>query len=122
MVAPAWEWVEREPPERRSTDRESGSRRKRHVLRHYKCTNCGYELDVSSTQNLPPCPSCENGEYDTVSDGDSTLDPYPDRKSTRPDGMSASANAPSRGGWADSRLSAAGAGTRTNGLNGNTEG
>ena len=27
----------------------------------YRCTNCGYELDVGSTGNLPPCPSCENG-------------------------------------------------------------
>jgi hypothetical protein len=27
----------------------------------YKCTNCGYELQVGSTDNLPPCPSCQNG-------------------------------------------------------------
>ncbi len=45
----------------------------------YKCTNCGYELEVSSTQSLPPCPSCENGRYETVSGGDSVEDPYPDR-------------------------------------------
>jgi len=45
----------------------------------YKCTNCGYELQVSSTEHLPPCPQCENGQYDTVSGGDSTQDPYPDR-------------------------------------------
>jgi len=45
----------------------------------YRCTNCGYELDVGSTKNLPPCPSCENGQYDTVSGGDSVNDPYPDR-------------------------------------------
>ncbi len=32
----------------------------------YKCTNCGYELSVSSTKNLPPCPSCGNGQYDTL--------------------------------------------------------
>jgi rubrerythrin len=45
----------------------------------YKCTNCGYELQVGSTQNLPPCPSCGNGHYDTQSGGDSVDDPYPDR-------------------------------------------
>jgi hypothetical protein len=44
----------------------------------YKCTNCGYELQVGSTQNLPPCPSCGNGHYDTQSGGDSVADPYPD--------------------------------------------
>jgi len=46
-------------------------------------TSRGYagdnELEVSSTQSLPPCPSCENGSYDTVSGGDSLQDPYPDR-------------------------------------------
>jgi len=26
----------------------------------YSCTQCGYELDVSSTKHLPPCPSCGN--------------------------------------------------------------
>jgi hypothetical protein len=45
----------------------------------YRCTNCGYELDVSSTKHLPPCPSCENGEWSTVSGGDAADDPYPDR-------------------------------------------
>jgi hypothetical protein len=45
----------------------------------YKCTNCGYELEVGSTKNLPPCPSCHNGEYQTLSGGDSAQDPYPDR-------------------------------------------
>jgi hypothetical protein len=44
----------------------------------YKCTNCGNELQVSSTQHLPPCPSCGNGEYNTVTGGDSVDDPYPD--------------------------------------------
>ena len=46
----------------------------------YKCTNCGYELKVGSSKNLPPCPSCGNGSYETLSGGDSTDDPYPDRK------------------------------------------
>jgi predicted RNA-binding Zn-ribbon protein involved in translation (DUF1610 family) len=44
----------------------------------YKCTNCGNEIDVSSTQSLPPCPSCQNGEWETLSGGDSQADPYPD--------------------------------------------
>jgi Zn finger protein HypA/HybF involved in hydrogenase expression len=43
----------------------------------YKCTNCGHELQVRSTEHLPPCPQCENGEYSTVSGGDSVSDPYP---------------------------------------------
>jgi Zn finger protein HypA/HybF involved in hydrogenase expression len=46
----------------------------------YKCANCGYELQVGSTKNLPPCPSCHNGQYRTVSGGDAADDPYPDRK------------------------------------------
>ena len=46
----------------------------------YACTNCGYELEVGSTKNLPPCLSCGNGQYHTKSGGDSVDDPYPDRK------------------------------------------
>jgi len=46
----------------------------------YKCTNCGYELSVGSTTNLPPCPSCGNGQYHTQTGGDAKDDPYPDRK------------------------------------------
>jgi lipopolysaccharide biosynthesis regulator YciM len=45
----------------------------------YRCTQCGYELDVASTKSLPPCPSCENGRWDTVTGGDAAADPYPDR-------------------------------------------
>ena len=44
----------------------------------YRCTNCGYDLEVSSTSHLPPCPNCENVRYDTISGGDSAQDPYPD--------------------------------------------
>src|SRR5688500_11236015 len=40
----------------------------------YKCTSCGYELEVGSTKNLPPCPSCHNGQWDTLSGGDSKDD------------------------------------------------
>ena len=45
----------------------------------YRCTQCGYKLDVGSTKHLPPCPSCQNGEWSTVSGGDAADDPYPDR-------------------------------------------
>lgn len=45
----------------------------------YVCVNCGSELQVSSTQHLPPCPSCGKGEYTTQSGGDSKDDPYPGR-------------------------------------------
>jgi hypothetical protein len=44
----------------------------------YRCTDCGFELDVGSTKHLPPCPSCGNGEYETVTGGDSVNDPYPE--------------------------------------------
>jgi Zn finger protein HypA/HybF involved in hydrogenase expression len=43
----------------------------------YRCTKCSYELSVQSTQHLPPCPSCGNGSWDTLSGGDSAKDPYP---------------------------------------------
>jgi len=45
----------------------------------YKCTNCGNTVDVGSTKHLPPCPNRGNGQYETVSGGDSKDDPYPDR-------------------------------------------
>lgn len=44
----------------------------------YACTACGYELSVASTTHLPPCPRCENGEWDARTGGDSVDDPYPD--------------------------------------------
>ena len=47
----------------------------------YRCTSCGYELQVGSTKHLPPCPSCGNGEYRTVRGGDSAADPYPSKSS-----------------------------------------
>ena len=49
----------------------------------YSCTQCGYELDVSSTKHLPPCPSCGNAEWSTQSGGDSVDDPYPDQSCAR---------------------------------------
>jgi hypothetical protein len=45
----------------------------------YSCTQCGYDLDVSSTKHLPPCPSCGNAEWSTKSGGDAADDPYPDQ-------------------------------------------
>ena len=44
----------------------------------YSCTDWGYELSVQSTQHLPPCPECSNGEWSSESGGDSADDPYPD--------------------------------------------
>jgi hypothetical protein len=45
----------------------------------YRCTECTYELSVSSTQHIPPCPSCGNGKWMTLTGGDSAKDPYPAR-------------------------------------------
>ena len=40
-------------------------------------------MDIEEERNtLPPCPKCGNGQYNTRSGGDSTNDPYPDRKQT----------------------------------------
>jgi predicted RNA-binding Zn-ribbon protein involved in translation (DUF1610 family) len=44
----------------------------------YECTQCGNTIDVGSTKHLPPCPSCGNGEWQTITGGDSRSDPYPD--------------------------------------------
>jgi len=41
----------------------------------YRCTECGYDLSVQSTQSLPPCPKCSNGSWQTVTGGDSANDP-----------------------------------------------
>ena len=41
----------------------------------YQCTECGNQIDVSSTQSLPPGPSCGNGQWNTMSGGDSAQDP-----------------------------------------------
>jgi len=43
----------------------------------YVCTNCSRELEIGSTKSLPPCPNCGNGEWHTISGGDSVEDPYP---------------------------------------------
>lgn len=41
----------------------------------YSCTNCGNELKIESSQSLPPCPECQNGQWNTVSGGDAEGDP-----------------------------------------------
>lgn len=43
----------------------------------YRCTECAYHLQVQSTQHLPPCPKCQNGQWHSQSGGDSAQDPYP---------------------------------------------
>ena len=45
----------------------------------HRCTNCGNEITMNSQTHIPPCPSCGNGEWETVRGGDSTGDPYPSR-------------------------------------------
>ena len=45
----------------------------------YACTQCGNEIQVGSIDSMPPCPSCGNGEWRTITGGDSANDPYPDR-------------------------------------------
>jgi predicted nucleic acid-binding Zn-ribbon protein len=45
----------------------------------YKCTQCGYEQSTQSTTHLSPCPECGNGQWQTLSGGDSADDPYPQR-------------------------------------------
>ena len=32
----------------------------------YRCSNCGYTLDVQATDHLPPCPGCANGEWEAM--------------------------------------------------------
>ncbi|MDQ6750158.1 MAG: zinc ribbon-containing protein [Actinomycetota bacterium] len=41
----------------------------------YQCTQCGNQIDVGSTQSLPPCPECANGAWNTISGGDAADDP-----------------------------------------------
>lgn len=43
----------------------------------YRCTNCGNEITMDSQSSIPPCPACNNGEWETVRGGDSAADPYP---------------------------------------------
>jgi predicted nucleic acid-binding Zn-ribbon protein len=58
----------------------------------YECTNCSKRIDVGSTKHLPPCPSCGNGMWNTVSGGDAADDPYPGSdKSGHQEGAASSA-------------------------------
>jgi Zn finger protein HypA/HybF involved in hydrogenase expression len=45
----------------------------------YRCTKCDYELQVESTEHLPPCPRCQNGSWSTITGGDSADDPQSSR-------------------------------------------
>lgn len=45
----------------------------------YRCTNCGKIIDTGSVKSLPPCASCGNSSWETLSGGDSVDDPHPDR-------------------------------------------
>jgi predicted RNA-binding Zn-ribbon protein involved in translation (DUF1610 family) len=33
----------------------------------YKCTQCGFELNLKKGQLVPPCPRCGAGEYEESS-------------------------------------------------------
>ena len=35
----------------------------------YTCTRCGFKLHFASTEQLPPCIACGNGEWRTVTGG-----------------------------------------------------
>ena len=48
----------------------------------YECTNCGNRIDVRSTKHLPPCPSCGNGQWHTLTRGDAADDPFPGRQAS----------------------------------------
>jgi rubrerythrin len=47
--------------------------------RTYRCTKCGQTIDARSIDSLPPCPSCNNTEWESLIGGDSVDDPYPNR-------------------------------------------
>ena len=47
----------------------------------YRCTDCGYELSVTSTKSLPPCPECSNGSWHTVTSGTAPVTPQARSKS-----------------------------------------
>ena len=38
----------------------------------YTCTRCGFKLHFASTEQLPPCIACGNGEWHTVTGGDAS--------------------------------------------------
>ena len=63
----------------------------------YRCTSCNYELQVGSTKHLPPCPSCGNAEYQTISGGDSVQDPQRSRSSSSRTSRSSSRASQGRG-------------------------
>jgi rubrerythrin len=40
----------------------------------YRCTECGQILEMGSAKSIPPCPICENEEWEALSGGDSPAD------------------------------------------------
>ena len=43
----------------------------------YTCTRCGFKLHFASTEQLPPCIACGNGEWHTVTGGSTSDAPRP---------------------------------------------
>jgi len=41
----------------------------------YRCTQCGNQIQMGSSESIPPCPSCSNETWETVSGGDAASDP-----------------------------------------------
>jgi predicted nucleic acid-binding Zn-ribbon protein len=39
-----------------------------------RCTECGQTLEMGSAKSIPPCPNCENEEWEALSGGDSAAD------------------------------------------------
>jgi predicted nucleic acid-binding Zn-ribbon protein len=46
----------------------------------YRCTGCGYPLQVGSSKHLSPCPSCRNRSWDKLTDSDPSQDPFHPRR------------------------------------------
>ncbi|MDQ3778890.1 MAG: zinc ribbon-containing protein [Actinomycetota bacterium] len=43
----------------------------------YRCSYCGYDVELTSMNDLPPCPWCGHGTYDRVRDGDNEAEATP---------------------------------------------
>ena len=40
----------------------------------YRCTGCGYPLEVGPSKHLSPCPTCHSRFWDKLTDSDSAVD------------------------------------------------
>jgi hypothetical protein len=49
----------------------------------YTCTTCDFKLHVATSQQLPRCVSCENGEWRTITGGSALGDPPPEADSRK---------------------------------------